>query len=191
MAKNRLAGFTLIEILIAISILSIGLLMLSYMQAVAARANALSNEITQANSIAQQQIESLAIQNFDSDSLRSRKNLSFDNDADSDGISDPLDFDRDGDGIPYIAYIGGAVQIVDSDDEPDWPDASHIEDATIVRSNKRYYIIYNIVPDNPISDSTKTLCVIVYWYENNPDASGRGRIKCVRMVMVISKWRNT
>lgn len=57
--KIREKGFTLIEVLIAISVFSIGILAVAAMQGSATRGNRLGNELTQATVLAQMQIEEL------------------------------------------------------------------------------------------------------------------------------------
>ena len=57
--KTRERGFTLLEVLIAISIFSIGVLAVAAMQGTATRGNRLGNELTRATVLAQQQIEVL------------------------------------------------------------------------------------------------------------------------------------
>jgi len=57
--KIREKGFTLLEVLIAISVFSIGILAVAAMQGSATRGNRLGNELTQATSLAQMQIEEL------------------------------------------------------------------------------------------------------------------------------------
>jgi len=52
-------GFTLLEVLIAISVFSIGILAVAAMQGSATRGNRLGNELTQATALAQMQIEEL------------------------------------------------------------------------------------------------------------------------------------
>ncbi len=55
----RERGFTLLEVLIAISIFAVGVLAVATMQISATRGNRLGNELTQATSLAQMQIEEL------------------------------------------------------------------------------------------------------------------------------------
>lgn len=52
-------GFTLLEVLIAISIFTVGILAAATLQVNAIRRNRLGNEVTQATSLAQMQIEAL------------------------------------------------------------------------------------------------------------------------------------
>jgi type IV pilus modification protein PilV len=56
---KRCGGFTLLEVMIALVILSIGLLGLGALQLVAVRSNSFSSEMTYATMIAQQQVEAL------------------------------------------------------------------------------------------------------------------------------------
>jgi type IV pilus assembly protein PilV len=56
---KRSEGFTLLEVMIALVILSVGLLGLAALQLVAVKSNAFSSEMTYATMIAQQQIEGL------------------------------------------------------------------------------------------------------------------------------------
>ena len=57
--KTRERGFTLLEVLIAISLFSVGVLAVAAMQGTATRGNRLGNELTQATTLAQMQIETL------------------------------------------------------------------------------------------------------------------------------------
>ena len=55
----RERGFTLLEVIIAISIFAVGVLAVATMQISATRGNRLGNELTQATTLAQMQIEEL------------------------------------------------------------------------------------------------------------------------------------
>ena len=57
-------GFTLIEVLVAIVVLSIGLLGVAAMQVTAIRVNSSSNTLTQATNVAQDQLERLMVLPF-------------------------------------------------------------------------------------------------------------------------------
>lgn len=67
--RVRERGFTLLEVLIAISIFSVGVLAVAAMQGTATRGNRLGNELTQATTLAQQQIEELKSSDFSSATL--------------------------------------------------------------------------------------------------------------------------
>ena len=62
-------GFTLLEVLIAISIFVVGVLAVATMNVNAIRGNRLGNEVTQATSLAQMQIEALKRADIDSAAL--------------------------------------------------------------------------------------------------------------------------
>ena len=62
-------GFTLLEVLIAISIFTVAILALATLQVNAIRRNRLGNEVTQATSLAQMQIEALKRADIDSAAL--------------------------------------------------------------------------------------------------------------------------
>ncbi|RLB91588.1 MAG: hypothetical protein DRH10_01525 [Deltaproteobacteria bacterium] len=67
--KNSSAGFTLLEVLIAMFILAFGLLAIAQMQVTAIRGNAFSNRTTTALTLAQDKIEELSGLSFDNDQL--------------------------------------------------------------------------------------------------------------------------
>jgi len=62
-------GFTLLEVLIAITIFAVGILAVATMQVSAIRGNRLGNELTQATFLAQMQIEALKSADIDSATL--------------------------------------------------------------------------------------------------------------------------
>lgn len=59
-------GFTLLEVLISIVILSVGLLGVAFMQVSGTRGNTVGREMSQASFLAQRQMESLIQQGYDS-----------------------------------------------------------------------------------------------------------------------------
>lgn len=67
--KNGSAGFTLLEVLIAMFILAFGLLAIAQMQVTAIRGNAFSNRTTTALTLAQDKIEELSGLSFDNHQL--------------------------------------------------------------------------------------------------------------------------
>ena len=69
--RTRCAGFTLIEVMIALVVLAAGLLALATMQIVSIRSNAFSSEMTYSTMLAQQQLEILKNMNFSDGNLSS------------------------------------------------------------------------------------------------------------------------
>jgi type IV pilus assembly protein PilV len=64
--NKKQAGFTLIEVMIALVILAVGLLALMTMQIVSIRANAFSSEMTYAAMVGQGELEKIRNMNYDS-----------------------------------------------------------------------------------------------------------------------------
>jgi len=96
--KRREAGFTLIEVLIAIVILSVGLLSLAQMMALATRSNALSGRMTSSTALAREQLERLkAVPFYSNPAVRARNPLLQDGgDVDAGGGNYVRFYDADG-----------------------------------------------------------------------------------------------
>jgi type IV pilus assembly protein PilV len=62
-AKNSQQGFSLVEVLVAILLLTVGLLALAKMQTQAVASNAFGNQLTQATFLAQDKLEELRLLN--------------------------------------------------------------------------------------------------------------------------------
>ena len=134
-------GYTLVEILIAITVLAFGLLAVATMQVTAIKTNAIASGISQGLTLGQAKVEELmnlaysAISDTDLDGT--------DEDADDDGIDD------DG-GNFGLNDTGG-----DSDNE---------------EPNGRYTIYWNVAVNEPVI-SSKTIRVIVTWKEKGRNKS--------------------
>ncbi len=81
------AGFTLLEVLIAISIFAVGVLAVATMQVSAIRSNRLGNEVTQATALAQVQIEALKGADINSAALAPGHYSDPNNPLDETGVS--------------------------------------------------------------------------------------------------------
>jgi prepilin-type N-terminal cleavage/methylation domain-containing protein len=64
-ASNKSAGFTMIEVLIALAILSIGLLAIATQQITATRSNTVSNKLTEGTTATQDKLEELISLDYD------------------------------------------------------------------------------------------------------------------------------
>lgn len=84
MHKKANGGFTLIEVMIAIGVLSIGLLALASMQITAVKGNSHSNRVTSATNLAQDKIEYLMSLPYNHPDLK-------DQDDDDDNVDEGLD----------------------------------------------------------------------------------------------------
>ena len=136
MKKSNQKGFSLIEILIAITVFAIGILAVGKMQITAIKGNSFANDLTKATTLAQDRMEKL-IGLFYTDPLN--------NDNDGDGTNQ--DSDKDGDDDD-----GGNFGL-------DHADAATADNSAVDGS---YSIFWNIATNHPI-DNTKTIRVIVKW----------------------------
>jgi type IV pilus modification protein PilV len=130
-------GFTLVEVLVAITVLSFGLLAVASMQLAAIQANSTARELTDALTVAQDKMEKLIGLDF--------------NDADLN--------DSNGDGSAGLDKPTKA-QIVAAGDALISGAADHAETVTLGARN--YYLYWNV--DDSMSN-IKTIRVIVAWSE--------------------------
>lgn len=138
-SRHRERGFTLIEIIVAISLFSIGLLAVASMQVSAIRGNNLAGGVTEATSWVSDLMEKLMILPYDHANLV---------DTDSDGTNQ----DPDGDGIDNDGGDFGLddVTAVTADHQV---------------SRGKYTVYWNIAVDAEAQD-TKTVSVIVTWADH-------------------------
>ena len=136
---NRLdeAGFTLIEALVAMVVLTIGVFALYSMQVVGIRGNSLGNSISTATNISSQQVEDLISRTFDDE----------DRLVDTNGDGTNQDPDKNG-----IDEQGGGNFGLDNVDAA--ADYSNVTDDGF------YTVFYNVAEDVPLPKA-KTIRVIV------------------------------
>ena len=136
---NRLdeAGFTLIEALVAMVVLTIGVFALYSMQVVGIRGNSLGNSISTATNISSQQVEDLISRTFDDE----------DRLVDTNGDGTNQDPDKNG-----IDEQGGGNFGLDNVDAA--------ADYSKVTDDGFYTVFYNVAEDVPLPKA-KTLQVIV------------------------------
>jgi type IV pilus assembly protein PilV len=137
--KDEGAGFTLLEVIVAISVFTVGLLAVASMQVSAIRGNTLAGGVTEATSWLSDQMEKLMVLPFDHAQLA---------DTDSDGTGQ--DPDEDG-----IDDNGGDFGLED--------DTATTADHQAVRG--RYTLYWNIAVGEEDKE-TKTINVIVTWTDH-------------------------
>jgi prepilin-type N-terminal cleavage/methylation domain-containing protein len=142
--KDKEKGFTLLEVIVAISVLTIGLLAVASMQVLAIKGNTLAFGVTEATSWASDQMEKLMFLPYDHANL-----------IDTDG--DGTDEDVNGDGVDDD---GGEFGLEDTVDPQEVITADHPPE-----TQGRYTIYWNIAVDVG-ADSTKTVNVIVTWTDH-------------------------
>lgn len=134
-------GFTLIEILIAITVFAIGILAVGKMQITAIQGNSRANYLTEAATIAQSKMEELISLDYN-DSLL--------DDDDSDGTNQDADDDGIDDGGNDFGLNDNTVGNADGNEQYQ------------ALGNLQYNIFWNIALDEPTTD-TKIIKVIVTW----------------------------
>jgi type IV pilus assembly protein PilV len=140
--KNKEDGFTLVEVLVAISILAFGLLAVASMQLAAIQANSFAIETTEALNVAQDKMEELIALPFNDAAL-----LDQNGDAGG-GLGNPTK-DQVKAGGDVLLPAGGA-------DQPDYGDTINI-------GGRNYYRYWNV--DANTITNTRIIKVIVAWNE--------------------------
>lgn len=133
--KNQ-SGFTLIEVMIAITILAIGILGVAKMQISAMQGNSYASGLTEATSFAQNKMEELASLAYD------------DTDLDDDDGDEPMPDN----------YIGDGTSGLDDTANPDGSQTGSGATGII------YTIFWNIAVDDP-APNAKHIRVIVQWQQ--------------------------
>ncbi len=134
--KESQRGFTLLEVIVAISILTVGLLAVATMQGSAIIANGSAMDVTDATALASDQVEKLAAVAYDDASLEDR---------DGDGVS----------GLDNIEFDGDPLTAADAD--------YGITRQTA--RGKTYAVYWNVAADDA-AVGTKTVHVIVTWEDH-------------------------
>ncbi len=132
-------GFTLIEILIAMTIFAIGMLAIGAMQISAIRENAFSNDLTEASTIAQDQVELLISKDF----------------------SDPDLVDVNGDGTAGIDNPNRTTVITGGNALLSVGGAGQADHGQVMNVQGLNYMVYWNIAD--LSSFAKQIRVIVAW----------------------------
>jgi len=137
--RKKQEGYTLVEILIAITVLAFGLLAVATMQVTAIKTNAIASGISQGLTLGQARVEELMNLPYGHDDLK---------DWDGDGTGKDIDDDgEDDDGKNF-----GLDDTVDDSDR------------YTSGTDGKYKVSWNIAVDEPVA-SSKTIRVIVTWTE--------------------------
>jgi prepilin-type N-terminal cleavage/methylation domain-containing protein len=140
-AARRENGFTLLEILLTISVLTVGILAIASMQISATKGNALSSNLTEATAYMADRIEKLMCSSYAS--LTDPDGDGTNQDADDDGVDD-----NGGDFGLDDATIGTADGAATFTNE----------------QGNKYNLFWNVAVDEP-RIGAKTIRVIVAWSE--------------------------
>lgn len=98
--KDR-GGFTLVEVLIGVSILTVGLLALASMQVSAIRGNSMSDKTTTALALAEAKMEELLLKDFDDPDLKDSNSLN------NNDLSSTTKVDHEEKGVTETGVVGG------------------------------------------------------------------------------------
>ena len=135
-SRERQEGFTLLEVIIAISILTVGLLAVASMQGSAIMANASATDITDATTMAADRLEKLAALSYNHTDLQ---------DTDGDGAA----------GLGNTGFDADPLTAADAD----------FGIAQQTARGKTYSVYWNIAANDP-KVGTKTIQVIVTWEDH-------------------------
>lgn len=143
-SPKKEAGFTLLEILIAIAILSFGLLAVATMQATSIKGNSQAIGITEGINLAQDVIEELIGLDYNHADLSDTDNNGTNQDVDDDGVDD------DGGNFGLDDTVDGGGNVI----ADNWA------------TSGRYTIYWNVAVDEPINN-IKTIRVTVQWTDRH------------------------
>lgn len=174
-------GFTLIEVIIAIALLTIGILSLYTMHVAAINSNGTASNMTTASNWASDRVEILLNRNYDHSDLSDDNGDGTGQDADNDGIDDS--------GGNSIDYEGGAVDVAGGNFGLNGGLLFNaagalvgvnqaLADGRATSPDNRYTILWNVAIDIPVPNS-KTIRVIV-------TSQDRGMIKAVPLTYIKS-----
>jgi type IV pilus assembly protein PilV len=169
MSSHRNEGFTILEVLIAITILAFGLLAIATMQVSSIKGNALAIGITEGITLAQDKAEELTRLAYDHALLTDTTDdggAVTNQDANQNGIDD----DDDGNPVDGIAEFGLGQTGVGVADQSE-----------LNANGSRYDIYWNVAVNQPITN-VKTIRVIVLWTDRG--AVKRASVTSMKMDVI-------
>jgi type IV pilus modification protein PilV len=168
--RNRQQGYSLVEVMVAILLLTVGLLALAKMQTHAVASNAFGNQLTEATFLAQDKLEELRLLNECYLDVQGRQEIVWTvEDQDivdnyisqlSDSTDNWFEDDTDSDSIPDQFSWLAAADHTNSDGR--WGIANPIDVTGETVINGGYFRTWYVVDDRPISKA-KTVRVRVAW----------------------------
>jgi len=157
MRSHKDEGLTILEVLIAITILAFGLLAIATMQTSSIKGNSLAIGITEGITLAQDKAEELSRLAYD-DALLADRTDDGGRVTNQDANQNGIDEDNDGTVVDDILNFG----LDQTGGAADWNEAN-------VGKDNNYNIFWNVAVNQPLNN-VKTIRVIVLW-------SDRGAVK--------------
>ena len=161
---NNENAFTLVEVLVAIAVLTTGILAMQVMQGMSIEDNTKSGQITVKSMLAAAQIERILTLGYNNDLLQDTDLDGTGQDLDLDGLDDNDDPDVNTTGVDELFGLrhsqccdDGAGNLVDPRGNPV---AGCVEVADQCDFYEEYDIYWNIAVDHP-TNNTKTINIIV------------------------------
>jgi type IV pilus assembly protein PilV len=165
MSSHKNEGFTILEVLIAITILAFGLLAIATMQTSSIKGNSLAIGITEGITLAQDKAEELTRLAYDDGLLADRTDDGGDT-TNQDANQNGIDEDNEGTVIDDILNFG----LDQTGGAADWTE-----------NVGRYDIYWNVALNQPINN-VKTIRVIVLWSDRG--AAKRASITSMKMDVI-------
>jgi len=159
------SGFSLLEVLLGISVFMIGMLGVTALNISSMKSNTFSGNLSEATVIAAAKLEELMVQDFDDPAFLS----DLDNDGSCQDCAPFLDQDVDDDGLDDDDPDDTATDV---DGKPNFglddfgaADADYTE--TVTKNNITYNVYWNVAENEPVTvdpQRTKRVTVIVEWF---------------------------
>ena len=154
------SGFSLLEVLLGISVFMIGMLGVTALNISSMKSNTFSGNLSEATVIAAAKLEELMVQDFD--------DAAFLSDVDDDG-NRLTDQDVDDDGLDDDDPDDTAADVDNKEnfglDDVGAADADYNE--TVTKNNITYNVYWNVAENEPVTvdpQRTKRITVIVEWF---------------------------
>ncbi|MBW2579522.1 MAG: type IV pilus modification protein PilV [Deltaproteobacteria bacterium] len=172
--KHCQSGFSMVEVMVAILLLTVGLLALAKMQTQAVASNNYGNQLTEATFLAQDKLEELRLLNECYLAVSAKPELSWTatdqivvnnyNSQLSDSVANWNEVHTDGDGIPDEFSWAAAPDHTNVDGVLGVPNPIGVD--RLAASTGGYTRTWYVVDDRPVTKA-KTVRVLVTWKNKN------------------------